>query len=26
DWPACHFWKPLSSHFPAAKIILTLRD
>ena len=26
DWPACHFWKPLSSHFPEAKIILTLRD
>ena len=26
DWPACHFWKPLASHFPKAKIILTLRD
>jgi len=26
DWPACHFWKPLASHFPEAKIILTLRD
>jgi hypothetical protein len=26
DWPACHFWRPLSEHYPDAKVILTVRD
>ncbi|MBT3372015.1 MAG: sulfotransferase family protein [Rhodospirillaceae bacterium] len=26
DWPACHFWRPLSAYYPDAKVILTLRD
>jgi hypothetical protein len=26
DWPSCHFWRPLSEHYPDAKVILTLRD
>ena len=26
DWPACHFWRPLSEFYPDAKVILTLRD
>ena len=26
DWPACHFWEPLSAHYPDAKVILTVRD
>jgi hypothetical protein len=26
DWPACHFWRELSAHYPQAKVILTVRD
>ena len=26
DWPACHFWRELAQHYPAAKVILTVRD
>jgi len=26
DWPAAHFWRPLSAHYPDAKVILTRRD
>ena len=26
DWPACHYWRELAAHWPAAKIILTTRD
>jgi len=26
DWPAAHFWRELSAYFPAAKIILSVRD
>lgn len=26
DWPSCHFWRELSTHYPEAKIVLTLRD
>ena len=26
DWPAAHFWRELSTHFPKAKIILSIRD
>lgn len=26
DWPACYFWRQLSSHYPEAKVILTTRD
>lgn len=26
DWPSCHFWRELSAHYPAAKVILTARD
>jgi len=26
DWPACHFWRELSQHYPAAKVVLTARD
>lgn len=26
DWPAAHYWKELSAHFPDAKVILTTRD
>jgi hypothetical protein len=26
DWPQCHFWRELMSHYPEAKVILTLRD
>lgn len=26
DWPAAHFWRELATHYPAAKVILTLRD
>lgn len=26
DWPACHFWRPLSEYYPDAKVILTVRD
>lgn len=25
DWPASHFWKPLSERYPDAKILLTVR-
>jgi hypothetical protein len=26
DWPACHFWRQLSKHYPKAKVILTARE
>ena len=26
DWPSCHFWRELSEHYPAAKVILSVRD
>jgi len=26
DWPAAAFWKELANHYPAAKIVLTIRD
>ncbi len=26
DWPSAHFWRPLADHYPAAKVILTVRD
>ncbi len=26
DWPACHFWRPLSEYYPDAKVILTVRE
>lgn len=26
DWPGAHFWRQLVSHFPEAKVILTVRD
>jgi hypothetical protein len=26
DWPSCHFWRELSAHYPAAKVILTVRS
>ena len=26
DWPSAHFWRPLAAHYPAAKVILTVRD
>jgi hypothetical protein len=26
DWPAAHFWRELAAHYPAAKVILTVRD
>jgi hypothetical protein len=26
DWPTAHFWRELAAHYPAAKIILTLRS
>jgi len=26
DWPACHFWRELSRHYPDAKVLLTLRS
>lgn len=26
DWPACAFWEELAETFPAAKILLTVRD
>ncbi|MGB1007641.1 MAG: sulfotransferase family protein, partial [Thalassobaculaceae bacterium] len=26
DWPVCHFWRLLVDRYPAAKVILTLRD
>lgn len=26
DWPACNLWRQQAAHFPAAKILLSLRD
>jgi len=26
DWPACSFWRPLTAHYPKAKVLLTERD
>lgn len=26
DWPACHFYRELAARYPAARVILTLRD
>ena len=26
DWPAAYFWKEIASHFPEAKILLTVRS
>ena len=26
DWPGCHFWRELTGRYPAAKVILTVRD
>lgn len=26
DWPSAHFWRQLAGHYPAAKVILTVRD
>ena len=26
DWPAAYFWRELSAHYPAAKILLTVRS
>jgi hypothetical protein len=26
DWPAAAYWRELAEHFPAAKVILTVRD
>ena len=26
DWPGCHFWRELTERYPAAKVILTVRD
>ncbi|MEC8792180.1 MAG: sulfotransferase [Pseudomonadota bacterium] len=26
DWPACYFWRLLADRYPAAKVILTVRD
>lgn len=26
DWPAAHFWRQLDAHYPAARVILTVRD
>lgn len=26
DWPACDYWQALSAHYPAAKVILTVRE
>lgn len=26
DWPTCHFWRELMELYPAAKVILTVRD
>src|SRR3954453_4385256 len=25
-WPSCHFWRELSGQYPAARVILTVRD
>lgn len=26
DWPTAHFWREVADHYPAAKVILTVRD
>jgi Sulfotransferase domain len=26
DWPGCHFWRELTGRYPAAKVILTVRE
>jgi hypothetical protein len=26
DWPACTYWRQIASHFPDAKVLLTVRD
>ena len=26
DWPACHFYQQLAEYYPAAKVVLTVRD
>jgi hypothetical protein len=26
DWPGCHFWRQLADRYPAAKVLLTVRD
>lgn len=26
DWPGCHFWRELTRRYPAAKVILTVRE
>jgi hypothetical protein len=26
DWPVCSYWRALSTHYPQAKLILTVRD
>ena len=26
DWPTCYFWRELSTRYPQARVILTLRD
>jgi hypothetical protein len=26
DWPGCHFWRELTDRYPAAKVILTVRE
>lgn len=26
DWPACAFWEPLAARYPAARVLLTVRD
>ena len=26
DWPSCHFWRELTERYPAAKVILTVRE
>jgi hypothetical protein len=26
DWPACSYWRKIASHFPEAKVLLTVRD
>lgn len=25
-WPACHFWRELADRYPAAKVVLTVRE
>ncbi len=26
DWPACHYWRELATHYPKARILLSVRD